>query len=30
VLTFHVLGSRLVDWKLVHATIGDWGQPAWG
>jgi poly-gamma-glutamate synthesis protein (capsule biosynthesis protein) len=30
VLTFNVLGSRLLDWQLVHATIGDWGQPAWG
>ncbi len=30
VLTFNVLGSRLMDWQLVHATIGDWGQPAWG
>lgn len=30
VLTFDVRGSQLLDWKLVHATIGDWGQPAWG
>jgi hypothetical protein len=28
VLTLRIQGSRLLDWKLVHATIGDWGQPA--
>jgi poly-gamma-glutamate synthesis protein (capsule biosynthesis protein) len=27
-LTFSVRGSRLLDWKLVNAYIGDWGQPA--
>jgi Bacterial capsule synthesis protein PGA_cap len=30
VLTLSVQGSRLLDWKLVHATIGAWGQPALG
>jgi poly-gamma-glutamate synthesis protein (capsule biosynthesis protein) len=30
VLTLSILGSKLLDWKLVHATIGDWGQPALG
>src|SRR5260221_1585698 len=30
VLTLQVQGATLLDWKLVHATIGDWGQPAWG
>jgi poly-gamma-glutamate synthesis protein (capsule biosynthesis protein) len=30
VLTLRILGSQLLDWKLVHTTIGDWGQPALG
>jgi poly-gamma-glutamate synthesis protein (capsule biosynthesis protein) len=30
VLTFNVLGSRLLDWQLVHATLDQYGQPAWG
>jgi poly-gamma-glutamate capsule biosynthesis protein CapA/YwtB (metallophosphatase superfamily) len=30
VLTINVRGPQLLDWKLVHAVIGDWGQPAWG
>lgn len=30
VLTLSIQGAKLLDWKLVHATIGDWGQPALG
>jgi poly-gamma-glutamate capsule biosynthesis protein CapA/YwtB (metallophosphatase superfamily) len=28
VLALTIQRSSLLDWKLVHATIGDWGQPA--
>jgi poly-gamma-glutamate synthesis protein (capsule biosynthesis protein) len=27
ILTLKVQGSRLLEWKLVHSEIGDWGQP---
>jgi hypothetical protein len=29
-LTLHIQGSRLLEWHLVRATIGDWGQPSLG